>query len=262
MKLDLSFFSVEPLLESKAAIVRMNRPERRNAMDGAFFRELPRVIASLEEDETVHSVILCGEGKSFCAGLDLERFVEQNRPIFETDSPENRTRLFERIVEMQQAITAVERSSLIFIAAIHRHCIGGGLDLISACDIRIASDDAVFSLRETALGIVADLGSLQRLPFLIGDGATRLLALTARNIGAEEALAAGLIAERFADQDLLLAGARTFARQIGKHPRRAVVGTKRVLNRAHERQIQEGLERAARENVESFEWEMFRKWLG
>ena len=135
------------------------------------------------------------------------------------------------------------------IAAIHSHCIGGGIDLISACDIRIATEDAVFSIRETPMGIIADLGTLQRLPFIIGHGWFRELALTGRNFSAQEALQMGLITRLCADREALYAEAEKLADRIAACPPLTVQGTKEVILYSRDNGIDAGLQYVAQKNA-------------
>jgi enoyl-CoA hydratase len=151
-----------------------------------------------------------------------------------------RARLLDLIGDMQRGFDAVERCKKPVIAAIAGRCIGGGIDLISACDIRIASRDALFSVREVKVAIVADMGSLQRLPRIIGHGHTRELAFTGRDIDAERALRIGLVNDVFDDEATLLAAARRTAREIADNPAVVVQGIKQVLGFADEASIREG----------------------
>jgi enoyl-CoA hydratase/carnithine racemase len=131
-----------------------------------FFKELTGHFRRLDEDPTVRAVVIRAEGKSFTAGLDL---MEAGAMLIGKGA-DDRERLRKKILELQESNNAIERCSKPVIAAVHGHCIGGGVDLLSACDIRLASADALFSIRETRIAIIADLGTLQRLPHIIGQG--------------------------------------------------------------------------------------------
>ncbi len=224
----------------------LNNPDRRNAMGNDFWSEISQVFSEAESDAESRVVILAAEGKTFCAGLDLMSLMEELPTLFNTDA-ENRagTQFMEVIRRYQQKTALPETCRKPVIAAIHGHCIGGGLDLVAACDIRIASEDAVFSLREVAVAMIADLGSLQRLPGIIGEGWTRQMAFSAENITAEKAQKIGLVNAVYPDRETLLRAASELAGQIAANSPLAVQTTKEVLNRGRGRTIEDGLEYAA-----------------
>ncbi|MEJ2643075.1 MAG: enoyl-CoA hydratase-related protein, partial [Desulfosarcinaceae bacterium] len=161
-------------LEKTNHIARLvlNRPKRRNAMDMEFFDALAGHFKTLDADPEVRVVVLCAEGKIFTAGLDLAAAGS----LLSNPGADGREALRRKVLALQAAMDAVENCRQPVIAAVHSHCIGGGVDLLSACDIRLAAADAVFSIRETRLAIIADLGTLQRLPHIIGQGWFRELA--------------------------------------------------------------------------------------
>ncbi|MBW1990510.1 MAG: enoyl-CoA hydratase/isomerase family protein, partial [Deltaproteobacteria bacterium] len=167
-----------------------NRPEARNTMDGDFFQGLVDHMEQFGRDPEVRVVVIRAEGKSFTAGLDLKWAGGLLTGAVGADSRETMRR---EIMALQESMNAVERCPKPVIAAIHSHCIGGGIDLACACDIRLCTEDAVFSIRETRLAIIADLGTLQRLPHIIGGGRARELALTGRDFTGREALEMGFV---------------------------------------------------------------------
>jgi enoyl-CoA hydratase len=223
----------------------MNRPEKRNTMGAAFFRELAEAAGTLDSDPQVRAVILNAEGKSFTAGTDL---TEAGDLLAGTGADQRET-MRTKIVELQGCLNAFERCRKPVIAAIHSHCIGGGIDLITACDIRIASRDAVFSIRETRMGIIADLGTLQRLPLIIGQGWFNELALTGRDFSAEEALNMGLITHICDDHQALNLTARNLADQIAACPPMTVQGTKEVILYNRDNGVDAGLRYVAQKNA-------------
>jgi len=158
----------------------LNRPDKRNAMDEDFFRELADAFASFDQDPEVRVVVVRGEGKGFSAGIDLGALAG----LTQSTSVDAREQLRYFILQGQASISAVENCRKPVIVAIHGFCIGGGVDLSCACDIRLASRDAVFSIRETRMAMVADLGTLQRMPYIIGESWFRELALTGRDFKA------------------------------------------------------------------------------
>lgn len=226
--------------ESVAEVV-LTGPGKGNAMGPAFFRELPEVFAELDRDDDVRAVILRGKGGVFSYGLDLKAVTPILMPLLSPDNlAKERTQLLRLIGEWQRAADLVERCSKPVIAAIAGACIGGGIDIAAACDVRICSRDARFSVREVKVAIVADLGSLQRLPRIIGQGHTRELALTGKDIDAARALRIGLVNDVYDDEASLLAAARAMAKEIVQNPPLTVQGIKQVLAYGEERRLLDG----------------------
>jgi enoyl-CoA hydratase/carnithine racemase len=232
--------------EGTTAWLVMNRPERRNAMNQAFFDGLIRQFAQFDADPEVRVVVIRGEGRSFTSGLDLAGGVEM--PLA-GGSPYEKEAFRRWIIRLQDGISAVERCRKPVIAAIHGHCIGGGVDLSSACDIRLASRDAIFSIRETRMAMIADVGTLQRVPTLIGHGRFRELALTGRDFGAEEAMQIGFLSRVCADREELYGAARHMAEEIAACSPVTVQGVKEVILFTRDHGIQAGLEYVAQKNV-------------
>jgi enoyl-CoA hydratase len=224
------------------AEVVLTGPGKGNAMGPDFWRELPEVFAALDRDESVRAVLVRGEGQHFSYGLDLPAMLSQ--PEFQLAGEQlaaERTHFHDTVLRMQRACTSVAECRKPVIAAVAGWCIGGGLDLISACDVRLCSSDARFSLREVKVAIVADLGSLQRLPPIIGQGHTRELALTGKDIDAARALRIGLVNEVYETPEALLEAAHAMARQMAENPPLVVQGIKRVLNECQGKSVEEGL---------------------
>ena len=212
------------------ADVCMIGPGKGNAMGPAFFRELPEVFTSLDRDDAVRAVIVRGDKGVFSYGLDLNAMAGSLMPhLAPGNLATERAKLLDLIVDMQRGFDAVERCRKPVIAAIAGPCIGGGVDLVSACDVRLASRDVKFSVREVKVAIVADMGSLQRLPRIIGHGHTRELAFTGKNIDAERALRINLVNDVYDDEAKLLEAARAMAREIADNPAVVVQGIKQVL---------------------------------
>jgi len=246
------FFEIEKQVEQLTAILYLNRPDKLNAMNWPFWRDLPCVVDDLEKDPEVRVVILAGRGKSFSVGIDAFEFFMTNQETLAGATPACREKFYDLILQMQEGFNHMTRGNNIYIAAIHRHCIGAGLDLSSACDLRLASQDATFSLRETKIAIVADMGSLNRLPNIIGQGNTRMLALTGRDISAAEALRMGLINALYENQEALMKGALNLAREINSNADNAVRGTKKILNYMEDHSVDDGLKFVAAWNSAFF----------
>lgn len=237
----MSTVSIEVQKNEGVAEVTLIGPGKGNAMGPDFFRELPVVFGELDRDDEVRAVVVRGKGGIFSYGLDLRAMAPLLMGAFSTESPaKERTKLLRLIDELRSGFDAVERCSKPVIAAIAGPCIGSGVDLISACDIRFASKDVKFSVREVKLAIVADMGSLQRLPRIIGHGATRELAFTGKDINAAEAHRLHLVNDVLEDEAALLDRARTTAREIAANPPLTVQGVKAVLNFPEESRIREG----------------------
>lgn len=241
-------FTVEVAANPAVAVVRLCGPGRGNMMGLAFWAELPEVFAAIDADEGIRAVVLAGAGKQFSVGLDV---AEVLGPWLEKMSSgaaaqaAQRTEMLGMIRGLQDGPTAVASCRKPVIAAVSGWCIGGGVDLISAADVRLASADAKFSVREAKLAIVADVGSLQRLRGIIGEGQLRELALTGKDITAARAEKIGLVNEVFADQEELFAAALEMAAEMAANSPLAVAGTKAILNAEREETIARGLRHVA-----------------
>jgi len=231
--------------EDHIAWLILNRPAKRNVMGAAFFKEMSEHLARLDQDPAVRVVVIKAEGKSFTAGTDLNEAAS----MLSGEGADQRENTRIKILALQDGFTAIEKCRKPVIAAIHSHCIGGGIDLVSACDIRIATQDAVFSIRETRMGIIADLGTLQRLPDIIGHGWFRELALTGRDFTAAEALQMGLLTRVCQDRDALYGEAKALATQIAEYPPLTVQGVKDVILYSRDHGINSGLEYVAQKNT-------------
>lgn len=235
-------------VERRGAVaeVVLTGPGRGNAMGPDFFREMPEVFGALDADGSVRAVVLRGEGAHFSYGLDLMAMAgELGEHLAGENLAAERLRLFDLIRRMQRAISCVAESRLPVVAALSGWCIGGGVDLATACDVRLCSADARFSVREVRVAIVADMGSLQRLPRIIGDGHARQLALTGEDVDATRALRIGLVNEVLDTPEALLEAVRAVADRIAANPPLVVQGIKRVMNESAGMTVEEGLKHVA-----------------
>jgi enoyl-CoA hydratase len=229
-------FTVER--DGDVALVSMLAP----AMGFEFFTELPRVFRELDADSGVRAIVLSGGATNFSFGLDLKDVAPLFGPLASGDAgAAARTAMLAQVREWQAAITAVADCRTPVISAIDGWCIGGGIDLIAATDIRLATASAKFSVRETKMAIVADLGSLQRLVGIIGDGHLRELALTGNDIDAARAERIGLVNSVYATSDELKDAALTLARTIAANPPLVVRGVKDVLDAERAPRVEAGL---------------------
>lgn len=237
---DLQSLSVQ--IQDHVAEVRLLGPGKGNAMGPAFWDEVPRVFQELDRDPEVRAIVVRGEGDQFTYGLDLKAMMQDLGPHLGGEQmAKQRTELLDMIERLQGSFNAVEACRKPVIAAVHGWCIGGGVDMISACDIRLASADAVFSVREVRIAIVADLGSLQRLPRIVGEGNARELAFTGKDVDAGRAERMGLVNEVYPDAQALFQGARSMAREIADNPPLVVQGVKKVMNYSADRPVADGL---------------------
>lgn len=190
----------------------LNRPSQLNALSLDSFAELPTALSSLDQNPDVSVIVLSGAGKHFCSGIDLASLSSiSEQSSSGLDRGRSSELLRRRIGSMQAAITAVERCRKPVIAAVHGACIGGGVDLVAACDVRYCSEDAFFSVKEVDLAIVADLGTLQRLPRIVGYANAMELALTARRFSGGEAKDIGLVSRVFGSKSELDKGVTMIA---------------------------------------------------
>lgn len=242
----MSFVSLDVSIDSAIATVTLKGPGKGNAMGPDFWREMPIAFRSLSENESVRVVLLRGSGDHFSYGLDLMAMMSDLAPVL-SGAPlaSGRTKLLRLIERMQEAANSIEECAKPVVAAIHGWCIGGGLDIVSACDVRLASSDAKFSLREVKIAMVADMGSLHRLPRIIGEGHTRELALTGKNIDAARALQIGLVNHVHASHDELWKSANETVREIAANPPLVVQGVKEVMRYAQDKSTRAGLQHVA-----------------
>jgi enoyl-CoA hydratase len=229
-----------------AAELVLCHPRKGNAMGPAFWTELPAAVAAADADPGVRVLLLRADGDNFCFGLDLMGNAPELGPLITGPTQVvERTALLRLIERWQQAVDSLARARKPVVAAVQGWCIGGGLDVVSACDVRVCASDARFSLRETRMAMVADIGSLQRLPGIIGHAATAELAFTGGDITSARAVELGLVSRVFEDGAALLAGARALAAEIAANPPLVVQGVKQVLNVGRRREVQAGLDYVA-----------------
>jgi enoyl-CoA hydratase len=227
-------------MTDKIAHLVLNRPASMNTMQPVFWRELEQIVADLQRTASARALVISSTGKHFTAGMALDVF---NSSIALDDrSAAARANIAPMMDDMQRAFTALEQLRMPVIAAIHGGCIGGGVDMVSACDIRLATEDAFFSIQEINIGMVADMGTLQRLPKLIPEGVVHELAYTGRRLPAQRALAVGLVNELFASQEAMLAAALQMAAEIAQKPPVAIWGSKQAIHYARDHSTHDALQ--------------------
>jgi len=217
--------------ERKGAIgiLTLRRPNKRNALDYSLWLSLAEAIKKAEHDKEVRVILVKGEGKSFCSGLDLSPDNEVIGLLSQEASADQKMRLFAMIKQVQSIYTELELLRVPTIAVIQGHCLGAGLELVCCCDMRFCSSDAVFGLPEPKFGIITDVGGLQRLPRIVGSGKSREIAFRAHLVGSEEAKRIGLVNDVFDTPKTLYTQVDIIAKEIAAHPPLAVQGTKEVL---------------------------------
>ncbi len=233
------------------ATLWLNRPEARNALGSAFWRDLPLACRAVGANDDARVLVVAAKGPHFSVGLDLKEFggtfARSEKAISKAAS---NAKTYDDIRTLQASINALADLEIPVIAAVHGYCIGGAIDLISACDIRLASVDAIFSVRETKVAIVADLGTLQRLPRIVSAGHVAELAFTGKDIDASRAAQIGLVNSVVEGSgDEVVAAASQLANEIAANSPLAVRGTKAVLAANDGRTVDEGLDFVARWNT-------------
>jgi enoyl-CoA hydratase len=237
------------VVQDKVALVRFNRADKANALNQTMWQELQAVMEWADAEPSVRAVVLAGHGRHFCSGIDLSMLMGIQGAIADKCEGRQREKLRRLILQLQDNVSSLERCRKPVLAAIHGACLGGGLDIALAADFRFAAADAVFGVREVDIGMVADVGTLQRLPGVVGQGMAREMALTGRDVAADEALRIGLINRVLPDADAVLGAVLESAALIaGKSPL-AVRGSKEVLNYARDHSVADSLNHVATWNA-------------
>ena len=233
-------------IESHVATVTLSATGKANRMGPDFWRGMPELFAWLGDEDEVRAIVLRGEGEHFTFGLDLATMGGEIQPVLAPGAQaRERLDLLEMIERMQRATSCVAACKKPVIAAVSGWCIGGGVDLITACDVRLCSAEAKFSVREIRLAMVADMGTLARLPAIFGEGAARELALTGDDFDAKRAARIGLVGEVYETPAALFDAARAMAGRMAANSPLVLAGVKRVMNAASERRAAESLHEVA-----------------
>lgn len=227
-------------VNAHVATVTLNRPDALNTMNRAFWQEMVDVLTEIDETAAVRAVVLASTGKHFTAGIDLN---DLGNVVLASEGDEGRKReqLRRLVLELQESFNALERCRAPVLAAVHGGCIGGGIDMITAADMRYCTENAFFCIHEINVGMTADVGTLQRLPHLIPSGVARELAYTGRRMYAEEAKAVGLVNMVYPDQAAMLDAVQAIAAEIAAKSPLAVTGTKEMLNYTRDHTVADAL---------------------
>jgi enoyl-CoA hydratase len=212
----------------------LNKGEDLNKMTMNFWYELPKILDEVDRDASLRVLILTSTGKHFCAGMDLKNFGTLGNDAEKKTNVPDKARIGENLYrvakELQDMLSKLEKLRIPVLAGIQGGCIGGGLDLVTAADMRFASKDAFFCIQEVNIGMAADIGTLQRLPRVIPEGKVRELAYTGRRMPADEALETGLVNKVYESQEDMVSGLKEMAAVIASKSPLAVYGTKAILN--------------------------------
>ncbi|MDO8178889.1 MAG: enoyl-CoA hydratase-related protein [Undibacterium sp.] len=228
-------------INNKIAHLQLNRPDSMNTMQPVFFRELVTLLQTLQRDASARVLIISSTGKHFTAGMALDVFAAGSLTLDDSNAA-GRANIALVLQDMHQSFNLIEQLRMPVISAIQGGCIGGGVDLICASDIRLATGDAFFCIQEINIGMTADLGTLQRLPKLIPEGIVHEMAYTGRRLPAARALAVGLVNEVFDTQEAMLAGALQMAEEIAQKPPVAIWGSKQAIHYARDHSTHDALQ--------------------
>ena len=237
----MQFETLAVSLQDHIATVRLNRPDKANAMNATMWQEIRQAFDWVDATPEARVAVLQAEGKYFTAGIDLQMMM--GLPAHVADDCEGRMRekLRRLILDLQDTLTSLERCRKPVLAAIHGGCIGGGIDLVTCADMRYASSDAYFTIKEIDIGMTADVGTLQRLPKLVGEGIVRELAYTGRKFDAPEAKNIGLVNRVFESREALYAGVHEIAATIAAKSPLSIRGTKEMITYARDHSVADSL---------------------
>ncbi|MBT0587442.1 crotonase/enoyl-CoA hydratase family protein [Alteromonas oceanisediminis] len=231
-------------IEHHIAHIQLSRPDKLNSMVPAFWQELPSVVRSIDEHSAARVIVISAQGKHFSAGMDLSVF-ENMAKDFSGEPARRAERLRRMVFELQDSFNALETVRMPVLAAVHGGAIGGAVDMLSACCSRYCTQEAFFCIKETQIGMTADLGTLQRLPHIMPHGLVRELAYTGRNLSADEALRCGFVNQVFSDPIALLEGVMSIAKAIAANSPMAVHGCKDMITYARDHSVADSLNHMA-----------------
>ena len=228
-------------IENKIAHLRFNRPDSLNTMQPVFFRELVAILQQLQNQASARVLVISSSGKHFTAGMALDVFAGGGITLEDNDAV-GRANIALVLQDMHHSFNLIEQLRMPVIAAVQGGCIGGGVDLVCAADIRLATANAFFCIQEINIGMTADLGTLQRLPKLIPEGIVHEMAYTGRRLHAQRALSCGLVNEVFESPEALIDAALQMAKEIAEKPPVAIWGSKQAIHYARDHTTHDALQ--------------------
>ncbi|MGD2103171.1 MAG: enoyl-CoA hydratase-related protein [Acidimicrobiia bacterium] len=243
----MSYEHLEIERHGHVGLLWLNRPEKLNALSEDMWADIPMAVAGMDQDDDVRVIVLAGRGDAFTVGIDVG-LLASIRPDGDSQAVVSRD-IYTTVKRLQGTISCLADTAKPVIAAIHGYCLGAGANLISACDIRVAAADAMFSMRETRMGLVADVGALQRLPAIVGNGVTVEMALTGADYPAQWALEKGLVTAVYDDRESLMTGALDLAGTIAANSPLVTQGIKRVIQANDGRTVDQALDYMAQWNA-------------
>ena len=245
----MNFTTLEVTLDAGVAVIALNRPDKANAMSEPMWHEIEQAMGWLDTTPEARVGVLAGRGKVFTSGIDLAMLMGLGARIEDDCDGRRREKLRRLILKLQDTLSSIERCRKPVLAAVHGACIGGGMDLITACDMRYCSANAWFTVKEIDVGMTADVGTLQRLPRLIGEGMARELAYTGRRVDGAEAQQLRLVNRCFESPAALHAGVMDIARDIAAKSPLSIRGCKEMITYARDHSVADGLNYVATWNA-------------
>lgn len=237
----MSYKALKVEIADKIAHIQLNRPDAYNSMNLDFWKELPAVVQEISDAASARVIVLSSTGKHFCAGMDLSVFTDGSAIKNDVEPGRRHLDLRNSVLQLQDVFNRFENARMPVLAAVQGGCIGGAVDMVSACDSRYCTEESFFSIEETKLGMTADLGTMQRLPHLIPQGLMRELAYTGRRMYAAEAKEFGLVNKVYSDQNAMLEGVMEIAGQIAARSPLAVTGAKEMINYSRDHNMADSL---------------------
>lgn len=239
--LERNFTCFEINIKDHIAHIQLSRPTEMNSMNKAFWKELPLLVKGLDSESLARVIVISSTGKHFSAGMDLSVFMSGDAVPMTGDPGRMAENLRRVVMQLQASLSSLEETRIPVLVAIQGGCIGGALDLVCATDCRYATEDAFFTIKETELGMTADVGTLQRFPKLVPAGIVRELAYTGRKFSAQEAKDMGLLNAVFPDHESLISGVLDVAKSIAKNSPLAVTGCKEMINYSRDHSVEDSL---------------------
>ncbi len=241
----MSYKCFDITIEGGVAHIVMTRPEKRNAMIAEFWTELPEIIRDIDEQAKARAIVLSSTGPVFCAGIDIGMFQNDIGGSQDKNDPEYGAGFYLNVKRLQASLSSLENCRIPVLVAIQGGCYGGGVDLITACDMRYGTEDSFITIYEINVGMTADVGTFPRILNHMPEGVVRELAYTGRKMGAEECKSRGLYNEVYPDHETMLSAVMQTARDIAAKPPLAVYGCKRAITYSRDHTTSDALDNIA-----------------